>query len=425
MARKRGSVRRRLQPSRSSAASPIIRAKAAADIAASSIVNFLRSAEDYTRPHGLHFELFSVAYLSRLGLALGWLGACTFCNAVSSVLAGYRYPRIQVMRLDGAPLPGAQGHTLPDLGHDVISRVIELWTGCAPEEAYVHWFEGPDFMVWMHTFAMGALLFVHPRRLTIFRRWCIVLGWLMLLRSLCIIVTSIPDASPTCQDQLEPGRANGQYRRDGFRAEKVLRRAWKVWTGPGANITCGDMVFSGHTTVCMLVANMFSTYFHEEELPSLGQKMCKAVRGACWTMTLAAVMLIVGTRLHYTLDVVIAVYLASNTWAAHHRWARDPSQTGRWSLLAWLPDGFGTLCDAFMVWMEKDAGVRLMDEAHLGGLGGGSRVGSADSDAVLGEADRELDQEALDRARALAQELATLLGGDTVAMISAAQAARH
>ena len=52
-------------------------------------------------------------------------------------------------------------------------------------------------------------------------------------------------------------------------------------------------------------------------------------------------LLIIGTRLHYTLDVAIAVYLTQRTFRAYHSFIKYPNLARKstfylWMLLAWL-----------------------------------------------------------------------------------------
>lgn len=65
---------------------------------------------------GFTFRFFSFAYLSRLFFSFLFLYISSGINSLSSVVAGYRTPNVQIIGLDGE-ITGKK--TLPDILHDM------------------------------------------------------------------------------------------------------------------------------------------------------------------------------------------------------------------------------------------------------------------------------------------------------------------
>lgn len=134
---------------------------------------------------------------------------------------------------------------------------------------YVDWFELPDILVGFLTLAMLVFVILHSKRLRIVRRLTILFAFLQLLRSFTVIVTSLPDASPVCAAQF--GSASGRYKQRSLieSLPAFVFRALKIVFKPGSHITCGDMVFSGHTLVTMSCAMVCYYYcYHHCKLLS-------------------------------------------------------------------------------------------------------------------------------------------------------------
>jgi len=94
---------------------------------------------------------------------------------------------------------------------------------------------------------------------------------LYILRSVTVLVTSLPDASPACQQQfIDP--YSGAYKRQAM-FPRVFFRAAKLMEKPGKHITCGDMIFSGHACVMMMAAMTYMQYFRKEAFKATGWKI--------------------------------------------------------------------------------------------------------------------------------------------------------
>jgi len=223
--------------------------------------------------------------------------------------------------------------TLPDIGHDIIGRFTREYLGTD----YIDWFELPDHFVSFMGTSCVIFVLLHPRRFMILRRLCIIFGLLNLLRSFTVIVTSLPDASPECAKQFTK-KGQGSYKDQTLEVALAtsLRRAFLLIINPSNHITCGDMVFSGHTCFLTLTTLVFveycRSYKDKHEVP------CRALR---WFMRLTwavGVVAIVGTKLHYTLDVFLAALLTVTTWRAFHHAVEFDMLKNHYRVLRWIEE---------------------------------------------------------------------------------------
>ncbi|CAJ1417792.1 unnamed protein product [Effrenium voratum] len=142
------------------------------------------------------------------------------------------------------------------------------------------------------------------------------------LRVPTYLATTIPGAAPHCQSVRWSG---GQDRGGWEENQRHLQTVWDLlvdtynWTHDS---NCGDLIFSGHavTTATLLVA---SCHYAGQMLPA---RMSKVVNWAALITLLLQVFLIVTVHNHYTVDVLIASYLAPLNF---------------WSLLYLLPEEVG------------------------------------------------------------------------------------
>lgn len=193
-----------------------------------------------------------------------------------------------------------------------------------------------------------ALIALHPQRFMILRRLLVLFGIMFLLRAVTVSVTQLPDASPTCQAQFgDPKR--GAYKRQPM-FPKAFYRAWVFMTSPTSHVTCGDMIFSGHTTCLTMCAMVFKYYCRARLLNT--RVFFRWIRGnresrfaalvffARWSVyvyVLIGSILIVATRLHYTLDVIIAILLTYSVFTWYHTWLRyQRLKESGWVILRWF-----------------------------------------------------------------------------------------
>ena len=274
---------------------------------------------------GFSFGFFEPEYLKRLAFCLGFLAVSGYLNALSSAIAGYRNPQIVIT----APKWATTHTTLPDLGHDFVAFVMKRLTG----QEYIEMFEIPDYFVSIMGTVLVFFVFIHPRRFMILRRLFFVFSVLNVLRSLTVSMTSLPDASPKCAAQFD----NSTYKNRPVDVAlvKSLQRAFLLVIQPGQHVTCGDMVFSGHCTFITLCACVFHQYCRDG-LYGIGKTGSMIIRGIVFSAWFVGVFSIVGTKLHYSIDVFLAILITTSAFRGYHHAIEHDRLKDQYSILKWL-----------------------------------------------------------------------------------------
>lgn len=165
-------------------------------------------------------------------------------------------------------------------------------------------FEAAEASAVTLTFMFGCLIFLHKHRFIILRRYFSIVGTVFFLRALTMISTTLS----------VPGKhlENCQVRVGESWDEKV-QHVINIWTGAGMSIsgvrTCGDYMFSGHTAV-LTVLNLFVCEYTSKKL--------KFILTLSWSLNLFGTFFILAAHEHYTIDVIVAFYITSRTFAYYH-----------------------------------------------------------------------------------------------------------
>ena len=280
---------------------------------------------------GLSFNFFSWAYFSRFIFSLAFFLGCTYVNTLASVIAGHRTPWVQMRDLDGYLTPQ---YTLPDIGHEAWAFVLGK---IGHSEDFINDYSIPDQLVFYLTVATFTLMSVHPLRFTILRRAVALLGTVFLIRAITVLATQLPDASPVCQAQFGDPQRGAYKRLSMLEGGRIFRRAWVFLRNPTKHVTCGDMVFSGHTSSLMICAMVFRRYckgkwmrtkivFRDFFFP---EAVFTVVRWGVYCYVFFGSLLIIGTRLHYTLDVLIAQFTTYSVFTHYHTFLRYKRLRGK------------------------------------------------------------------------------------------------
>ncbi|KNE70157.1 hypothetical protein AMAG_15130 [Allomyces macrogynus ATCC 38327] len=200
----------------------------------------------------------------RLLVSLVFYAICGYINIIFCNLADLR--RAELIKRGIAP-----GTTLPDLGHDLI-----------PHLNIPHL---PDYFIITLTALTVGLIINHKHRLGLIRRFLYVHGTLLLFRSLTIISTTLPDPQKKCAEKLP--------------VEDIFAPV-----NPLMPVTCGDMMFSGHTVMLTILAMIWTDY---------GPQIAWVRRGI-WTIAALGMLSLVAMRYHYTIDIMIALYITQRGW---------------------------------------------------------------------------------------------------------------
>ncbi|KAK9693573.1 hypothetical protein K7432_013863 [Basidiobolus ranarum] len=168
----------------------------------------------------------------------------------------------------------------------------------------------PDvFVVSLATFTLVSLLLSAEAwidAIVIFRRFCWLTGTLYLLRSVTIIVTTLP-----CPRGCEP----------------IVSQNFKefLWNGCllmfGVQKTCSDNIFSGHTMILVSSMLMWQVYGKNAWLKLYSIIHC-----------LVGIITIVATRMHYTVDIVIAILLTFSVYSMYLSLVSEATRNRLYSL---------------------------------------------------------------------------------------------
>ncbi|KAJ2086379.1 hypothetical protein IW138_005750 [Coemansia sp. RSA 986] len=171
------------------------------------------------------------------------------------------------------------------------SKIIEDQLGTRytlPDVFYE--FIGYVDMLWM-TDLFDALMFVPTALLVISheRPWRVVsrmgLAWALasVIRVTTVAITSVPDPRPTCKYALgNPFTSFAMHR-------------------------CGDAIYSGHTLIFVMCAMAWASFAPKT---ILGRSLLSFI----WALSIAGSLIVIANRAHYTIDVLLAWYIAPGAW---------------------------------------------------------------------------------------------------------------
>mmetsp|Transcript_21220 Transcript_21220/g.35563 ORF Transcript_21220/g.35563 Transcript_21220/m.35563 type:complete len:341 (-) Transcript_21220:61-1083(-) len=230
-----------------------------------------------------------------------------FWLEVLLVLANFPHLVIKVVIMAyGAQVPfrnlayyrHVQGPPLKDLGFEIIPELSESVQFVSELNLYANhlfvlmllslsWFRGSAHKTKMY--AVYVAMYILN---------CLFIGHV--LRFFTYISTSLPGPAPHCQ----PG------------AETYSRPTGvKIWyrLSDTSDLNCGDLMFSGHQFQVMTLT-MGVTHFRH----GLCDIKWLRVLAVCilWGSVVAQMYFIVGTRNHYTVDVVVSAYFTPALWFA-------------------------------------------------------------------------------------------------------------
>lgn len=107
-------------------------------------------------------------------------------------------------------------------------------------------------------------------------------------------------------------------------------------------------VYSAHTTLLVAGSLVFFTYCRPDQLklwdrgsrgPSpAAERLCSYIRWLCYSISCSGVLVVVGTRLHYSIDVLIALYLSIRIWHTYWVYSTFPEVKATSRIVSWLED---------------------------------------------------------------------------------------
>jgi len=221
---------------------------------------------------------------------------------------------------------------LPDLSFDILPKAA--WG-----------LDVAEYIISIQAFLVLILLFLHRFRIVLFRRLCVIMGVIYLLRAICMASTQVPLIHPIkfnyCAKKMDPDqRASWSYY-----LPEIFRRVFHMMWGFGLSINgqhvyCGDYIFSGHT----VTLTFFYLFLREYMVPK------QTKRSIYWGIfntillgsSVGGVILILVARGHYLIDVIIAYFVTTTTFFVYHtiiyhRALRQSNQKNHLSMFWWWP----------------------------------------------------------------------------------------
>lgn len=184
----------------------------------------------------------------------------------------------------------------------------------------------------------AIVVFSHKHRYILIRRVSLMVGLLYGYRAVTMLVTSLPSANREyhCDAQLNHTITAGE----------VAHRVIKIISGFGLSINgqhvyCGDWIFSGHTMILVL------SYLIVEEYTDARIRIIWLVHWLLALCAWAGVGMLLVSRGHYTVDVVIAYYVTTRLWYMHNSVIQERLRTGQaghlsrlwwWRLASWFEE---------------------------------------------------------------------------------------
>ncbi|XP_071539189.1 sphingomyelin synthase-related protein 1-like [Panulirus ornatus] len=190
---------------------------------------------------------------------------------------------------------------------------------------HIPWaFQLCEITILVMTSVWFVILFFHKHRSIAVRRFCALSGSVFLLRCATMFITSL--SVPGSHLECAP--------RDPSDIRTQLEQAWIIWQGGGLSIkgvrTCGDYMFSGHTTALTML-NFFITEYTPRRMYYL--------HIASWVLNTFGIFFILAAHEHYSIDVFIAFYITSRMFLYYHSLANNRAlhQRDSFRTKIWFP----------------------------------------------------------------------------------------
>jgi len=181
-----------------------------------------------------------------------------------------------------------RGIILPDIGFDFAAMFTPQITT---------WSQWPDVSVGVAaSLTMLWLIVDGPthQKLSVFRRFLLMSSVMYWLRAICVVSTQLPNPFQTDDPKYH-------YEWTHNIAYEALLCLLRI------KATNNDVFFSGHTVCITMCALTLDTYCTRKWLP-----------WSFWTASVFTLYVIVATKFHYTIDVVIAFALSVVIWKLYH-----------------------------------------------------------------------------------------------------------
>ena len=219
----------------------------------------------------------------------------TYIMCIADVLTQYRWQSNQQKPI-----------ILPDIGFDFADEYTPSIT---------KWVKYPDIIVTITiAFTFLWLLFDGPekQRLAVFRRYLTIIAILYLGRAICVISTQLP--TPFHSDDNQYNQKWSKY---------IFYEALMVFLR--VKSTNNDVFYSGHTVVITISSLLIDTYCTKKYIVYI-----------FWISNIFSLYVIIATKFHYTIDVIIAFMLSIIIWKFYHMTMRIKEMRNQLPIFKWF-----------------------------------------------------------------------------------------
>lgn len=222
---------------------------------------------------------------------------------------------------------------LPDIGHDLLPTISTV--GGIRAHAIC------DHLLCVTMLTTLLFIIKQPRRIIILTRCCMIYGTIMFMRAVTLIITSLPDPYFLCATHTDI-----MYTWTNMPWKAVFFDLFLLLGfSPNSQrhfMTCGDMVFSGHTVLFVMCALVVHTYY--KATPSIN-----TFKLSMWTVSIIGTTLLLITKMHWTLDIVLAYYITITCWNFYHSVYRALDNGYYIKSVIWID---GVFIYPFIAWIE-------------------------------------------------------------------------
>ncbi|XP_042901050.1 phosphatidylcholine:ceramide cholinephosphotransferase 1 [Parasteatoda tepidariorum] len=154
------------------------------------------------------------------------------------------------------------------------------------------------------------VIIMHKHRFIILRRCFVIIGLLYFMRSITMFVTQVPVASTTYYCSPKANSTSPLL---------IVTRVLYMMSGFGLSINgkhtfCGDYIYSGHTVVLTMAYLVIREY---------SPKRFYILHWLVWISSCSGVFMVLLSRGHYTVDVVIGYYVTTRVFWIYHTMANN------------------------------------------------------------------------------------------------------
>lgn len=162
-----------------------------------------------------------------------------------------------------------------------------------------------EIIIMVSIWSTLILIILHRHRFIVLRRVFLIMGILYFMRSVTMFVTQVPIASTTYYCSPKANSTNPLL---------ITKRVLHLMSGFGLSINgqhtfCGDYIYSGHTVILVMAYLVVKEY---------GPRKYFFLSWLSWLASAVGIFMVLLSRGHYTVDVVIAYYVTTRLFWIYH-----------------------------------------------------------------------------------------------------------